>query len=312
MSRSFKMKAFILLTVLAFTFLQGYTAVLEVKGPSEPVLEGQDVTLECVDTESELNMSTVHFQRFSKYMKKWYRLETDQEYFYRRCFLYDVDVRREDDRLLLFIASIQSWSEGPYRCVSENSSAPDNSSQPLTIPIHYMREVAVHRAGLGYFARFSNSVQDLKVQLGDDVELECTTSASEAPEYFWAKEGDDWILPSNKLKLEKVSDQNGGRYTCSAQSPTVRSLMKKRTISITVLPEDAAWYESTTGRFILMASGAGLVLLVVVISMTAYLCRRANQRNRKGPIDDRSQKKPIYRSSVESLPSTAGDKQPLV
>jgi len=69
-------------------------------------------------------------------MKRWYRLETDQEYFYRRCFLYDVDVRREEDRLLLFIASIQSWSDGPYRCVSENSSAPDNSSQPLTIPIH--------------------------------------------------------------------------------------------------------------------------------------------------------------------------------
>ncbi|KAK7147433.1 hypothetical protein R3I94_010072 [Phoxinus phoxinus] len=306
------MKGYILLTVLAFTFLHGYTAVLEVKGPSEPILEGQDVTLECVDRESELNMSTVHFQRFSKYTKTWYRLETDQEYFYRRCFLYDVDVRREENRLVLFIASIQHWSEGPYRCVSEYSSAPDNSSQPLTIPIHYMREVAVHRSGLGYLTRNFHSVQDLKVKLGDDVELECSTSASEAPEFFWAKEGDDWILPSNKLKLEKVSDQNGGRYTCSAQSPTVRSLVKKRTISIAVLPEDAAWYESTNGRIVLMVSGALLVLLVVVISMTAYLCRRANQRNRKGPIDDRSQKKPIYRSSVESLPSTAGDKQPLV
>ncbi|XP_067304842.1 vascular endothelial growth factor receptor 3 [Pseudorasbora parva] len=305
------MKGYILLAVLAVTFLQRTTGSLEVKGPTEPILEGQDVTLECVDTESELNMSTVHFQRFSKYMKRWYRLEVDQEYFYRRCFLYDVDVRREGDRLLLFIASIQSWSEGPYRCVSENSSAPDNSSQTLTIPIHYMREVAVHRAGLGYLTRYFNSVQDLKVRLGDDVELECSTSASEAPEYFWAKEGEDWILPSNKLKLNNVRDQNGGRYTCSAQSPTVRSLVKKRTISITVLPEDAAWYESTTSQ-IIMAAVAVLVLLVVLISMTAFLCRRANQRKCKGPIDDRSQKKPIYRSSVESLPSTAGDKQPLV
>lgn len=51
---------------LANSILLCFTAVLEVKGPSEPVLEGQDVTLECVDTESELNMSTVHFQRFSK------------------------------------------------------------------------------------------------------------------------------------------------------------------------------------------------------------------------------------------------------
>lgn len=54
-----------------------------------------------------------------------------------------------------------------------------------------MRELAVHRAGLGYLTRYFNSVQDLKVQLGDDVELECTTSASEAPEYFWAKEVTD-------------------------------------------------------------------------------------------------------------------------
>ncbi|XP_058603203.1 vascular endothelial growth factor receptor 3 [Onychostoma macrolepis] len=311
-SRSFKMKGYIFITVLAFNFLQRSSASLEVNGPTEPILEGQDVTLECVDTESQLNMSTVHFERFSKYMKRWYRLESDQAYFYRRCFLYDVDVRREEGRLLLFIASIQSWSEGPYRCVTEDSSAADNSSQPLTIPIHYMREVAVHRAGLGYLTRYFNSVQDLKIRLGDDVELECSTSASEAPEYFWAKEGEDWLLPSNKLKLKKVREQDGGRFTCSAQSPTVRSLMKKRTISITVLPEDAAWYETTTGHIFLMVSGAVLVLLVVVISMTTYLCRRARQRKSKGPIDDRSQKKPIYRASVESLPSTASDKQPLV
>ncbi len=60
-----------------------------------------------------------------------------------------------------------------------------------------MREVAVHRAGLGYLTRYFNSVQDLKVRLGDDVELECSTSASEAPEYFWAKEVTDLI--SNAL-----------------------------------------------------------------------------------------------------------------
>lgn len=42
------------------------SASLEVKGPTEQILEGQDVTLECLDTESELNMSTVHFERFSK------------------------------------------------------------------------------------------------------------------------------------------------------------------------------------------------------------------------------------------------------
>lgn len=60
----------------------------------------------------------------------------------------------------------------------------------------------MHRAGLGYLTRNFNSVQDLKVQLGDDVELECTTSASEAPEYFWAKEVTD--LLSNAFFLAAV------------------------------------------------------------------------------------------------------------
>ncbi|XP_052003040.1 uncharacterized protein LOC127658016 [Xyrauchen texanus] len=306
------MRAFIFLAVLALTYLQSSTGSLVIKGPSELIREGQDVTLECVDSESEWNMSSVHFERFSKYMKKWFRLESDQANFYRHCYLYDVDVRREEGRLLLFISSIQSMSAGPYRCISENASEPDNSSQPLTIPIHYMREVSVHRAGLGYLTRYFNSVQDLRVRLGDDVELECSTSASETPEYFWAKEGEDWLLASNKLKLEQVRAIDGGRYTCTAQSPTMQSLMKKRTISVTVLPEDAAWYESTTGRIALMASAAGLVILMIILSMTTYLCRRAKQRKSKGPIDDRSQKKPIYRNSVESLPSTATDKQPLV
>lgn len=57
----------------------------------------------------------------------------------------------------------------------------------------------MHRAGLGYLTRYFNSVQDLKVRLGDDVELECSTSGSEAPEYFWSKEVTDLI--SNALLL---------------------------------------------------------------------------------------------------------------
>lgn len=167
----------------------------------------------------------------------------------------------------------------------------------------------MHRAGLGYLTRYFSPVEELKVRLEDDVELECSTSASEKPDYFWTKEGADWVLSASKLKLKKVTSQDGGRYTCTAQSPTVQSLMKKRTISVTVLPENAAWYESTTGQ---VALTAGLVLLVVGISMITYLCRRASQKKSKGPIDDRSQKKPIYRTSVESLPSTSSDKQPLV
>ncbi|KAI4898245.1 hypothetical protein NFI96_018263, partial [Prochilodus magdalenae] len=287
-------------------------ASLMVKGPAGPVLEGQEVTLECVDTESEHNMSNVHFEKLSRHMRTWYRLDLDEyNYFYRRCFYYDVDVRREDGRLLIVLPRIQTWSAGPYRCVADNATEEMNSSSMnYTIPVHYMREVSVYRGSS--LTRYFSGMQDLRVQLGEDVELECSTSASESPQYFWAKEGEDWIVPSSKLKLAQVRDMDSGQYTCTAQHPTVSSLSKKRTISLTVLPEDAAWYETTTGRIALMTSAAGVALLVTIASMTACLCRRAKQRKSKGPIDDCSQKKPIYRNSVESLPSTAGDKQPLV
>ncbi|XP_036449267.1 uncharacterized protein si:ch211-79k12.1 [Colossoma macropomum] len=308
------MRVCIILTSVILAFLRSGSASLMVKGPAGPVLEGEEVTLECVDSESEFNMSTVHFEKLSRHMKTWYRLDLDEyNYLYRRCFYYDVDVKREDGRLILWIPRIQVWSAGPYRCVADNvTEQMNNSSMTYTIPVHYMREVSVYRSGLGSFTRYFTPLQDLRVRLGDDVELECSTSASESPQYFWAKEGEDWIVPSSKLKLAQVRDLDSGKYTCTAQHPTVGSLSKKRTISITVLPEDAAWYETTTGRIALMAAAAGVALLVIILSMTAYLCRRAKQRKSKGPIDDHSQKKPIYRNSVESLSSTAGDKQPLV
>lgn len=52
--------------------------------------------------------------------------------------------------------------------------------------------------------------------------------------YFF--KGDDWILPSSKLTLKKVSEMDEGQYTCMAEHPSVDSLSRSRTISITVLP----------------------------------------------------------------------------
>lgn len=43
-----------------------FAASLFVKGPTESVLEGESVTLECLDSESELNMSSVHFEKMSR------------------------------------------------------------------------------------------------------------------------------------------------------------------------------------------------------------------------------------------------------
>lgn len=49
--------------------------------------------------------------------------------------------------------------------------------------------------------------------------------------------------------------------------------------------EDARWYESSNGRLVLMTSTAALSLLVLVLSMTAFLCQRARRAKAcKGPM----------------------------
>ncbi|XP_026227708.1 immunoglobulin domain-containing protein [Anabas testudineus] len=297
------MKALLLVAVIAL--IQGSYATLLIKGPTEPVLEGQTVTLECLYSDSEFNISQVRFEVFSKYMKRWHPV------YERSWCYYSTVVEQLADSLVLSIPHAGRFFEGPYRCVSdaENVTAPDNASEPLGFKVHYMAEVSLSREG---YTNFLGVPEELKVQQGDDVVLKCSASSSEEPRYFWHKEGSDWILPSSKLTLKKVTALDQGQYTCMAEH-SVESLSKKRTISITVLPENAPWYESSNGRLILMTSAVATALVVFVLSMSVFLCRRAKYaKTSKGPIDDRSQKKPIYKASVESLPSTSGDKQPLV
>ncbi|XP_028836838.1 uncharacterized protein LOC114790716 [Denticeps clupeoides] len=301
------MKTLLFLALLAFVHFQMDNAYLLLQGPAEPVVEGELVTLECVDSDAAANMSQVYFERYSKMMDRWYRL--DLEMLYRRCFYYDVDVIRSEGRVLLTISNIQSYTEGPYRCASDSNSV--NSSAALSLTVHYMRDLSFYQPGSS-FSRYFSSLQDLRVSEGDDVEVECSTSASETPSYLWSKEGGVWVQLSKTLKLLKVTALDSGNYTCTAKHPSVSSLLKTRTVSIVVLSADAPWYETTSGQIMLMTSASGLALLVAVLSMTVFLCRRARQKKSKGPIDDHSKKKPIYTASTDSLTSTTADKQPLV
>ncbi|XP_069559958.1 advanced glycosylation end product-specific receptor [Brachyistius frenatus] len=298
------MKAILLVAVVVL--IQGSYATLLIKGPTEPVLEGEMIKLECLYSDSDLNISQVHFEVFSKYMQGW-RPVWERSY----CYSF-VQIQRTSDSVVLSIPHAGSYNDGPYRCVSyaDNVTEPDNSTQPLNVKVHYMGELSLIREG---YNRYLGIPQNLKVRLGDDVVVKCSASSSEEPSYYWYKEGSDWIMPSSSLTLRKVSAMEDGQYTCMAKHPSVESLNKKRTISITVLPEDASWYESTNGRLMLMTSAAAAALIIFILSVSMYVYRRAKQtRTTKGPIDDRSQKKPIYKASAESLPSTCGDKQPLV
>ncbi|XP_062254814.1 tyrosine-protein kinase receptor ver-3 [Platichthys flesus] len=296
----------VLLVAAVVVLIHGSYATLLIKGPTQLVLEGDRVTLECRYSDSELNISQVRFEVFSKYLQSWHQI-------YERswCF-YSMETELTADSLLLTIPHAGSYFQGPYRCVSEaeNVTAPDNSSEPLAFKVHYMGDLSLTREG---YTRYLGIPKDLKVQPRDDVVLKCSASSSEELSYFWHKKGSDWILPSSTLTLKKVSAEDDGEYTCMAQNRAVESLSKKRSVRITVLPEDAPWYESSNGRLILMTSAAAVALLVFVLSVSVFLCRRAKQtKTSKGPIDDHSQKKPIYRGSSESLPSACGDKQPLV
>lgn len=51
---------------LIICYVCPHAASLVIKGPSEPVLEGDTVTLECLYTDSDLNISQVHFEVYSK------------------------------------------------------------------------------------------------------------------------------------------------------------------------------------------------------------------------------------------------------
>ncbi|XP_038163009.1 uncharacterized protein si:ch211-79k12.1 [Cyprinodon tularosa] len=302
------MKLLLLAAVVAL--IHGITGTLIIKGPAEPVLEGTAVHLECLYVDSDLNVSEVHFEYLSPYSSNTWR----RVYGYnlgRWCFG-DSDYYTEELRGRLDIPYPYRYSGVSFRCVSdnENVTAPDNASEPLAFKVQYMRELSVYMEG---YSKYLGLPEDLKVRNGDDVELKCSASSSEEPNYYWQKEDSDWILPSPVLTLKKVTPMDGGKYTCMAQHPSVKSLSRKRTISITLLTEDAAWYETTNGRLWLMLSAGAASLVVFIISVSVFLCRRAKSvRTSKGPIDDHSQKKPIYKSSVESLPSTSGDKQPLV
>ncbi|XP_012994719.1 vascular endothelial growth factor receptor 2 [Esox lucius] len=307
------MKGFTLLAIIV-AYAYSSHATLLIQGPDKPVLENGNITLRCLVSSSELNTSQVHFEKFSKYLMQWYRL--GEGYMYRRCFP-EFTLKREGDSLLLSISRVYSYfHQGLYRCVADNTTTNENASQPLAITVSYMRELSVYDVS----SSSRNFIKEnLHVTAGENVEVECSTTASEKPQYLWQKVGEDWIQSSSKLKLKKVRMEDSGVYACVATHPTESSLKKRLNISITVLPASVnsfqqAWFNST--NVMLMSLAVGLVLLVLILSMTAFLVRRAKQtkstKSTKGPIDDHSQKKPIYKASVESLPSTSGDTQPLV
>ncbi|MBN3289745.1 DCC protein, partial [Polypterus senegalus] len=284
--------------------IQGKPSLL-IQSPEGPVLEGQSVTLECV-SDMDSDMSFYSIQKYSRYMMMWINLEKTT---HLRCWYYDVNVTRADGRLQLNIPSIQSWNSGSFRCVANNGTNEESISEDLNIPVHYLRDISIYRDN-SFYSRYWDQLGVLNVTRGSDVEVECSASASETPTYTWSKKGLEWVQLSNKLKLQKVQDGDAGLYTCTVQHPTVPSLSKTRSLQLYVVNEKKNWLGPDQMNLILMTAVPAGVLLLIILILAVYLSKRKAPIV-KGPIDDHSQKKPIYTGSQESLPSAA-DTQPLV
>ncbi|KAJ0000005.1 hypothetical protein NQD34_011847 [Periophthalmus magnuspinnatus] len=326
-----------LLPALVIALFQGSCATLLIRGQPELALAGNPYRVECLLEDSEYTIDNVRMEHY--WGNEWRTISKDRSG--SRCF-YPVMMARTEDKIILSFGFMSPRQVGPYRCVLDgpNVTAPEYT-EPLNVTYHYLYGPWISREG------DSSLLGDtLTVKAGDNIVVNCKAASSEDPEISWYKEGDDWILPSGVLTLNNVSALDEGRYTCTTSHPTISSLSRNRTITLSVLSrlqwamwkikriaclfprhegrrindsvrqekgEERKWDLDGNTETILITAGASVACLAIILSMTAFFCFCGKKiKTSKGPIDDHSAKKPIYKSSVESVPSTCGDQQPLV
>ncbi|XP_029432055.1 uncharacterized protein LOC115075625 [Rhinatrema bivittatum] len=320
--------AFVFCLLFLSTALAGPPTIV-MQRSADPVLEGSDITLECLSDEDE-DMSGYVFQKYSKWMQSWVQLDQPNTF---RCWYYDVNVTREEGRLMLNVKDVQSWQTGPYRCISVNASSTNAStSASFTIPIYYLRDIF-----LSQINSWCGTVDDpLIVQEGSNVEIRCSAQSSQTPIYEWNREGEDWIKVSDTLKLVKVLKEQSGTYTCQAREPRrVQSSEEEvcaarsdysnlfqnsmnyksmHSLGPSFSPPGALSQFSMSIPHLVMAIAVpALALLVVSLIIGIFIKRhRKSHIEKKMPLEESGQRSPIYRGSLESVPSMVGDTQPLV
>ncbi|XP_030069152.1 basal cell adhesion molecule [Microcaecilia unicolor] len=276
------------------------------------VLEGSDITLECLSDVDE-DMSGYVFQKYSKWMQTWVQLDQPNTF---RCWYYDVNVTRDEGRLMLNVKDVHSWHAGPYRCISVNGSSNASASESFTIPIYYLRDIL-----LSQMNSWCGTVGDtVIVKEGSDIEIRCSAQSSQTPSYEWSKEGEDWIKVTDTLKLVKVLKEQSGTYTCQARNPVVFSLVKSKSVHLTVISSEAqtvygslSLFSMSTPHLVMAIAVPALALLVVTIIIGIFIKRhRSSQNEKKMALKEAGHRIPIYRGSLESVPSVMGDTQPLV
>lgn len=92
------------------------------------------------------------------------------------------------------------------------------------------------------------------------------------------------FLPQTNRRLPLEALPAGGKLVVSLISESVWCMFAFMS-DWSVPAEDAPWYESSNGRLMLMTSAAAVSLVVFILSMSVFLCRRAKQtKTSKGPM----------------------------
>ncbi|XP_068098080.1 basal cell adhesion molecule-like isoform X2 [Hyperolius riggenbachi] len=286
-------------------------ARLYISGPQSPVLEGEDVLLECL-SDSETDMRNYTFQKYSTWMKSWIQLDVGR---FMRCWYFAVNISRNDDRLLLHLSDISEWQNGPYRCVGTGNQTTDTDvSENITIPVIYLQDIYLQKMHSWY-----TSMSDvLWAEEGSTVEVKCTASSSQDPYYEWSQQDSDWILPSDTLTLRNIDKGSEGTYVCQARHPDMYSLVKTRSFQLRVspMPEMVACFSGymSLENIVLYIALPAAMLLILIFTFLFIILRHRKRQMKKPQISliDGEKRTPIYKGSLQSMSSSTSDTQPLV
>ncbi|XP_061454057.1 carcinoembryonic antigen-related cell adhesion molecule 20-like [Rhineura floridana] len=289
---------------------QAGVSVVRLNNQGGPIFEGSNVTLECLTDEEGEDLSGFTFQKYGKWLHSWISLDTASEL---RCWFYSVAVSRDDGRLLLTINDLKSWHAGSYRCIASNATGNASFSDELDLQMEYLHGIFLARTNT-WCATVGDSVTVLE---GSDLQLRCTADASQTPLYEWTREGDDWVVVSSDLTFAKVNREQAGTYTCHAQHPTLPQLSKSKSVRLFVEGSERGFtlesVLSLSTPVLALAVALPAVLLLLVIMVFAFLIpRRRAAAKKKAAQEDSGQRTPIYKGSLESVPSAVGDTHPLV
>ncbi|KAL8219623.1 UNVERIFIED_CONTAM: hypothetical protein K2H54_029189, partial [Gekko kuhli] len=285
--------------------------IIHLSAQDGPFLEGSNVTLECLTDEEGEDLSGFFFQKYSKWLHRWISLDSDS---HMRCWFYDVTVSHQDGHLLLSISNLQSWHTGPYRCASSNATGNASVSEAQDLQVEYLHNVFLSRSNT-WCATIGETV---RVVEGENLELRCYADSSSDPKYKWSREGDDWVLESNSLTLPKVTREQEGTYTCEAQHPNMTHLTKSKSVKVFVESSKRSFtlesvLPQSTPMLALMVAVPAVLLLLVVMVFSVLIRRHRAAAKKKALPEDSGQRTPIYKGSLESVPSiVVGDTHPLV